>query len=573
MDPVDLLAKAIVVQRRQDRKSAWVDRDPFFALAAYAHQQHDHENQAGHTDLGPSGQSSNPQNNNQNVAAKKSKPTTAWGRIAQLASLLTPNVPERVVEFFGAQKISYANALDQSSTAAELVQIDHHWLRALFKERFLTFVPQNHAITGNLTKEKSRAVSDLDIIGAGAVVVAGDLSGRPRHFDLPKTDEQKALARFAVLLHEAAHCEFDHTANPFRPSQTTAIGRTLTDEDVARLNTWSFDGGGNALARSMLNEGFAESYGAMMLLVSTKFAPDTIKTLEHIFLQRQDVNATYQDRGTFAHLACADALEKTLSRIDEWKHLSPQMMKAKALEYASDVLCQWSDPRQSLHLDETIQQERRQLLHIGFPPTEQNPLAMRATFAATLSNAPLDQVINDIDRRWPQKPYTDFLKQITPVLAKTFETQTPEHLQSAYHQSFQEAASALTPHAVIAFENAAAALTCVKMEEEHGQPARLFVNDDHLDARDIHQKIFARLGAEKIIELITPDQFKTLCRAEQSAIDAFNQDLIRHEKTMARIDQLSGETLPAPRGIEQYRTEQRRSTPQPQPSRRSSSSP
>lgn len=164
---------------------------------------------------------------------------------------------------------------------------------------------------------------------------------------------QRTLARWQVLLHEAAHCEFPRLQDPFRPTQGRWPGRAV---DV--FNTWVASNVTRRRTdfRAVLNECFADVYGAMMLLDYAGHSDDAQSVLAQVLglrvedRERADAEMeTLADAwlpGTIADVHATDfALQRALEDRAAWEGQSPEVLRDLACQYASDGLLDFIDPQ------------------------------------------------------------------------------------------------------------------------------------------------------------------------------------------------------------------------------------
>lgn len=178
--------------------------------------------------------------------------------------------------------------------------------------------------------------------------------GKAEHrLELNGQGNHRTLARWQVLLHEAAHCEFPLMEAPFCPTEGQ-----WSDQAVEAFNQWVASPVTNRRSdfRSVLNECFADVYGAMMLLHYTGHASDTQAILNQVLAvrvedrQRADEEmASLADAwlpGAVADVHATDfALKRALDDREAWKGLSPQVLRQLACQYASDGLVDFIDPK------------------------------------------------------------------------------------------------------------------------------------------------------------------------------------------------------------------------------------
>ena len=180
----------------------------------------------------------------------------------------------------------------------------------------------------------------------------GDPGQGEHRLKLGPNGAQRTIARWQVLLHEAAHCEFPLIELPFCPTEGQ-----WSEPSVEIFNQWV---GANITRRrsdfrSVLNECFADVYGAMMLLHYTDHSPATQEVLDQILVLRTEDRVRADEEmasladawlpGTVADVHATDfALKRALTERDAWKGQPPQVLLRLACQYASDGFLDFIHP-------------------------------------------------------------------------------------------------------------------------------------------------------------------------------------------------------------------------------------
>lgn len=176
--------------------------------------------------------------------------------------------------------------------------------------------------------------------------------------------EEQVYTRWFVLLHETAHCQFQHITHPFAPSE----GR-MSPEQAAAMDRWLVGplAVGSRNGRTLLDENHSDVLAAMLLLEATGHAPKALTALQRRLKDRQVVREKADKEmleaigngrrlaGEFACVHATDfALERALSRADEWKGASPERLRALACQYASDGLLDFLDVSRPVPTGENV---------------------------------------------------------------------------------------------------------------------------------------------------------------------------------------------------------------------------
>lgn len=176
--------------------------------------------------------------------------------------------------------------------------------------------------------------------------------------------EEQIYTRWFVLLHETAHCQFQHITHPFAPSE----GR-VSPEQAAALDRWLVGplAVGSRNGRTLLDENHSDVLAAMLLLEATGHDPKALQALQRRLKDRRIVReqadketleAIGQGRSLAGQFACVHAtdfaLERTLADVKEWKGSSPERLRALACQYASDGLLDFLDASRQVPTGENV---------------------------------------------------------------------------------------------------------------------------------------------------------------------------------------------------------------------------
>lgn len=226
---------------------------------------------------------------------------------------------------------------------AFLEATDQLLLNLLEEEGFLTTAPQVIQDDGNYNLPGCAAIQEGG--SARRILMVSDERGNHPHV-VTEPGKKSALDRCRVLLHEAAHCEFDRFRAPFQPEDND-----LPIEAIDAFNHWVFKPffAHREDHRSVLEESFCDCYGGMMLLKVTNFDLEAFAILQSLIEKRQsrreEVEAKVNpDRCRKAWRLLSPmpthstdfALRRMMEDVDNWKDLTPQQMQDKAKAYASD---------------------------------------------------------------------------------------------------------------------------------------------------------------------------------------------------------------------------------------------
>ena len=154
----------------------------------------------------------------------------------------------------------------------------------------------------------------------------------------------KTFSRWFTLLHEAAHVEYLKLNHPFTPKNANEI---LSEESVAAFNRQIFSPLNNHPARSILDECFADCYGAMVLLEISGHHLDALETIHLIKEERAALRLKDEKEDEADYIRGSDmlgvrehttdfALHRMLKDKANWKGKSPTDLKILAAQYSSD---------------------------------------------------------------------------------------------------------------------------------------------------------------------------------------------------------------------------------------------
>ena len=230
------------------------------------------------------------------------------------------------------------------SLRALLEKVDTTLLARLYRAGFLSAVPAVEQVDATQSYDFANSAAGWK----GRVGIASNHRGERVGDFLPHNPAHSptanTLSRWMVLLHEAAHCEWEQVNCVFDPSP----GR-CTPEEIEVLNTWVFAGveadWGN---RTWLNECFADTYACMMLLEATNHDKESCALVEDVIKMRlahreEDAAAPIghgRGKGHFTDRAMARMLEQRHA----WKGQPAEQLKRLAIRYASDGLLDLAEP-------------------------------------------------------------------------------------------------------------------------------------------------------------------------------------------------------------------------------------
>lgn len=329
----DLLTRATALTAQTSKTKLWIQGAPLNALSAYA--------------------------------LKKSKqPGDAWSSLATMAFEARLKMTDWSENFFfdtvalGPSATIAPPDIDHPAQAWH--QLDQELLTSLSNQGFLTHHP--HLTTAMGSSQRVGVVGGRAMWTApnhpGFVVLQTDRSGAIAVMSNDDEHHTKVFSRWFTLLHECAHLEWARQPEVFTPTPDNALAPHLTDEVVDRLRRWSLKPAAMSFPAQFLSEGFAESYGMMMLLTQQNFSEKALDFAQNNLLFRQQA---LHDKHPSPHVACALALFKCLENIDEWKDLSPEKMREKALQYASNAYVEWGNPLDAAALDPATHMSERGL--------------------------------------------------------------------------------------------------------------------------------------------------------------------------------------------------------------------
>ena len=156
----------------------------------------------------------------------------------------------------------------------------------------------------------------------------------------------KTFSRWFTLLHEAAHVEYLKFNNPFTPKNAN---ENFSEESIEAFNRQIFSPLNHHPARSILDECFADCYGAMVLLEISGHHLDALETIHLIKEERAALRLKDEKEDEADYLRGSDmlgvrehttdfALHRMLSDRENWQGKSSDEMKILAAQYASDGL-------------------------------------------------------------------------------------------------------------------------------------------------------------------------------------------------------------------------------------------
>lgn len=185
-------------------------------------------------------------------------------------------------------------------------------------------------------------------------MVSGENGVTPnRHHHASKAKVQ-AISRWATLLHETAHAVYEETAERFTPS--ISVPQDVIDH-VNHFVVHQFFGDRNHrkteseranTPNRMLSEGFADCYGAMMLVALTRDTKETNSVIKHFYKARKKTREDLES-GAFGSIQIEAhytdfALEEMMVNKSQWINASPNEQKRLALTYASNGLLKMAAP-------------------------------------------------------------------------------------------------------------------------------------------------------------------------------------------------------------------------------------
>jgi len=176
----------------------------------------------------------------------------------------------------------------------------------------------------------------------------------PAAISTTSAEQNPSIQRMVALFHEASHHVFSHIKKPF-------VAPEGFDERAAGyLNDWVFSQRGTNTALKALNEIFADTYGAIMVLRGLDFRQEAIDVVREFAKLRIDmdlVNAMSQKttlRQKFLSALSKDdenvhvggqTVLKLLDKIPEWRSLPVDDLEGYALRLSSEGLCDWLRPK------------------------------------------------------------------------------------------------------------------------------------------------------------------------------------------------------------------------------------
>lgn len=164
----------------------------------------------------------------------------------------------------------------------------------------------------------------------------------------------QAISRWMTLLHETAHAVYEETLERFTPS--IAVSKDVTDH-INHFVVHQFFGDRNHrkteseranTPNRMLSEGFADCYGAMMLIALTGDTKDTNSVITQFCNERKKTRKDLES-GKYGPIEIEAhytdfAFEEMLANKSQWITASPNEQKKLALTYASNGLLKMAEP-------------------------------------------------------------------------------------------------------------------------------------------------------------------------------------------------------------------------------------
>lgn len=297
---------------------------------------------------------------------------------------------------FASQAYLAENPESQESVAADSAQspkdrfilgclsdLDRKFIVHLFHEGYLSALHDVKNVFGD-GKVSTHAEKNMAGGGTAFLVNNRDTLALDEAFEAYLTfslEEENAapkmsFERLQVFFHELSHLEYSLTpyVSRFCPTKGKMSRVASVDrERVTAINKWTMmfgsesDVGTNKFMDRFIDEAFADTHAAMLLLRLTKNidkgALDAIKRIAQSRLNTRTKfeEAIKQDLGkmrlflgtTGVYAGCSDSVNEALENISDWINLSPQELKQKALEYASNSFL---DYIQAPHLFKSMQQ-------------------------------------------------------------------------------------------------------------------------------------------------------------------------------------------------------------------------
>lgn len=264
--------------------------------------------------------------------------------------------------------LDWVVSLDQKNDSEKerLLGADYTLLQRLVDQGYLTRLP--NLVDGSLHRANNLATPLLNNIVIASNRV-GDIREVAPDASVSNETKPRMYRRWAVLLHEAAHCQSTYTANPFQPSEGD-----LPEKAVDAINRWSVGTiVANPQLRQCLEEGFADCYGLMMLLKASNFDPEALKVARNIQSGRRatrEEQETKWSAGVPKHemphtlgVHYTDmALDRVLANVDQWKTIPAEDLAKQAFIYASDGFLELINAKRVNADGFPVGQARRRLL-------------------------------------------------------------------------------------------------------------------------------------------------------------------------------------------------------------------
>jgi hypothetical protein len=160
----------------------------------------------------------------------------------------------------------------------------------------------------------------------------------------PSTQQESQLYKELITLHEASHCEFSKIEKPFIIKGNSELQEKVNFTYTNSGGYYVVENGVNKVytcVHQILNETFADTYGAMQLIKSHGATPDVLNTLSKFDLQRHEqgfiTRAKMGVEEHDTHFSLAELLKpENIERVV--KSNNPQELKQMALELSNASL-------------------------------------------------------------------------------------------------------------------------------------------------------------------------------------------------------------------------------------------
>lgn len=243
-------------------------------------------------------------------------------------------------------------AQQRQTRTQQLDEIDSALLTRLAKAGYLSAAPLTTSVefdgpAGHWSRRSTHAVPSPGT--AGKVYLSSRASGDIVDINIADPQDlcERTYNRWIAVLHESAHCQFDQFERVFQPSP----GQLPEDQQQAMERGAFSCLVADRYARTLLNENFADAYGAMMLLEASGHDPAAERIVRKIQEQRgllrQRCERAWdtQVREPDVHLTDG-AIAAVLVTRDDWRGLPPHQLMSRALEIASDAVLHLAQPGQ-----------------------------------------------------------------------------------------------------------------------------------------------------------------------------------------------------------------------------------